>query len=723
MADLASYDIQEKFSISGDQLFAKVTFDREEKKFYDIPITITDSGVPPLSGTSILRVIIGDRNDNEASDGESSIFVYKYVNGPDRDIEIGRVFVEDLDDWDLNDKVFVQQDFFEEFSLNKSNNGMVLMRPTTREGTYVVHYEVTESHEPTIPSHTVNAVINITVKVIPEEAVIKSGSIRMHGITKEEFVEKQENGISKKDLLHQQIAKIVNTSLANVDVFTVLQSPSQNNFIDVRFSAHGSPYYAPEKLENKITEHQTELENKLGLDFVMIHINECLNETICGITGSCTNKLNIKEEPAVVFTNKTSFVGVNAFVEPMCDAIPREVTECFNDGVLMENTMCSCPRPESGPHCEILGIGFTGNGWAMYPSFDTSNKTEIILHVLSQNENGLIFYNGPLTARHAQLSKSYIALELKDGYPLLQISNGSSTEEIHLVNNIKKLNDGALHKIKIVSGYEDISLEVDDCKTACYIWKEKEYKGLLRPNGPLQLGGTKFRFSDEEFKAVWNHLPPSSVGFAGCIRNLTFNEFYYNLGEPSDLYQAYSDCNYGVMQAVTFGIDSNFLVAILVCVAILIILLLAVVVHRRKQDNFSEKEMDDTRENIINYEDEGGGECDTNYDLSVFRPNHIVDEQPLMRENPDMTADIGGFLDNKMDTCDKDPEDDVRHYAYEGDGNSYASLSSLSSNTDEEDLKFDHLPSFGSKFRKLADMYGGGTSDEDSHDGSEESWC
>lgn len=157
------------------------------------------------------------------------------------------------------------------------------------------------------------------------------------------------------------------------------------------------------------------------------------------------------------------------------------------------------------------------------------------------------------------------------------------------------------------------------------------------------------------------------------------------------------------------------------------VLLLAVVVHRRKQDNLNEKDIDDTRENIIDYEDEGGGECDTNYDLSVFRTNNIVDEKPIMRENPDVPADISSFLDTKKDVCDKDPDnlpyDDVRHYAYEGDGNSTGSLSSLASCTDEGDLKFNYLSNFGPRFRKLADMYGEDPSDEDSHDGGEESWC
>lgn len=195
LAETATMEIQDKFSISGDELYATVTFDREEKKFYDIPVMITDSGMPPQSGTSILRVIIGDENDNKAEDGESSIFVYKYEKGTVDEIEIGRVYVKDLDDWDLDDKVFVQQDNFDQFVLSQTNNGMILMRHSVSAGTYVVNFDVTEVHLPQIQEHTVHAVVNITVKAIPEEAVIKSGSIRMKKLSPQEFVERNEVNI------------------------------------------------------------------------------------------------------------------------------------------------------------------------------------------------------------------------------------------------------------------------------------------------------------------------------------------------------------------------------------------------------------------------------------------------------------------------------------------------------------------------------------------------
>lgn len=66
------------FFLTGNILSTLVSFDREQRKEYKIPVAITDSGTPRLTGVSILHVVIGDRNDNPMSSGESSIFVYNY---------------------------------------------------------------------------------------------------------------------------------------------------------------------------------------------------------------------------------------------------------------------------------------------------------------------------------------------------------------------------------------------------------------------------------------------------------------------------------------------------------------------------------------------------------------------------------------------------------------------------------------------------------------------
>lgn len=77
-ADAVGEDITSKFEIQGADLYARVEFDREQQKYYDLLINITDSGIPTQSGVSVFRVIIGDINDNPAGDGKSEIFVYNF---------------------------------------------------------------------------------------------------------------------------------------------------------------------------------------------------------------------------------------------------------------------------------------------------------------------------------------------------------------------------------------------------------------------------------------------------------------------------------------------------------------------------------------------------------------------------------------------------------------------------------------------------------------------
>lgn len=142
---------------------------------------------------------------------------------------------------------------------------MITLLSGTTNDTFVLKFTVTEASAE-IDQHRVYAYVNVTVKEIPEEAVVKSGSIRFYGLTAEEFVEPNEHtSISRKEILQERIAHMLNTSVENVDVFTVLHSPHYNNksLLDVRFSAHGSPYHAPEKLNTIASQNFKELETEL----------------------------------------------------------------------------------------------------------------------------------------------------------------------------------------------------------------------------------------------------------------------------------------------------------------------------------------------------------------------------------------------------------------------------------------------------------------------------
>ena len=55
-----------------------VTFDREERSEYYMPIIMKDGGKPPRSGTNTLTITIGDKNDNEHFPAHKNVHVYNY---------------------------------------------------------------------------------------------------------------------------------------------------------------------------------------------------------------------------------------------------------------------------------------------------------------------------------------------------------------------------------------------------------------------------------------------------------------------------------------------------------------------------------------------------------------------------------------------------------------------------------------------------------------------
>ncbi|KAH8372765.1 hypothetical protein KR009_004527 [Drosophila setifemur] len=732
----ATPDIKTKFSMDGDYLHANVQFDREKQKEYFIPIRISDSGVPRQSAVSILHLVIGDVNDNAMSEGSSRIFIYNF-RGEAPDTDIGRVFVDDLDDWDLEDKEFRWKDGIEpdQFRLNP-NTGMITMLQHTGEGEYELQFTVTESSM-FVPTHSVDADVTVVIRELPEEAVDKSGSVRFINVTKEEFISvprdiQSPDALSLKDRLQHSLAKLFNTSVANVDVFTVLQN--ENNTLDVRYSAHGSPYYAPEKLNGMVAQNQQRMENELDLQMLMVNIDECLIERL-KCESSCTNELHKSSVPYMIYSNTTSFVGVNAFVQAQCVCEAPLMTRCLNGGSPRygENDICDCIDGFTGPHCELVSVAFSGSGYAFYEPISACDNTRISLEITPQIDRGLIMYLGPLNYNPLLPLSDFLALELDKGYPVLTVDYGSGGMRIRH-QHIKMVPDRT-YQLDIILQRTSIEMTVDNCRlsTCMSLGAPQGPNEFLNVNAPLQLGGSPVDLELLGQQLNWTHIP-SQQGFFGCIRNLTINEHTYNLGMPSVFRNIDSGCQQSVAVAFSFGIDRNFIIAIIACLALLLIILLAVVVQKKQKNGWHEKDIDDIRETIINYEDEGGGERDTDYDLNVLRTQPFYEEklykdphtlQAGMRDHNDI-PDIGDFLGDKKENCDRDvgafTVDDVRHYAYEGDGNSDGSLSSLASCTDDGDLNFDYLSNFGPRFRKLADMYGEEPSDTDSNVDDDQGW-
>ncbi|XP_039609081.1 cadherin-6 isoform X1 [Polypterus senegalus] len=181
------------------------------------------------------------------------------------------------------------------------------------------------------------------------------------------------------------------------------------------------------------------------------------------------------------------------------------------------------------------------------------------------------------------------------------------------------------------------------------------------------------------------------------------------------------------------GLSTGALVAILLCIIILLIIVVFFAALRRqkkKEPLIISKE--DVRDNIVSYNDEGGGEEDTQaFDIGTLRNPEAIEDNKLRRDiipeaffpsrrtapNRDNT-DVRDFINQRLQENDTDPTappyDSLATYAYEGNGSIAESLSSLESATTEGDQDYNYLSEWGPRFKKLADMYGGEDSDRDS---------
>ncbi|XP_039570737.1 cadherin-9 isoform X2 [Passer montanus] len=180
------------------------------------------------------------------------------------------------------------------------------------------------------------------------------------------------------------------------------------------------------------------------------------------------------------------------------------------------------------------------------------------------------------------------------------------------------------------------------------------------------------------------------------------------------------------------GLSTGALVAILLCIIILLILVVlftALKRQRKKEPLIISK--DDVRDNIVTYNDEGGGEEDTQaFDIGTLRNPEAREESKMRRDVIPETIfqirrtaplweniDVQDFIHRRLKENDSDPAappyDSLATYAYEGNDSIANSLSSLESLTTEGNQDYDYLSDWGPRFKKLADMYGGEDSDRD----------
>ncbi|XP_070775733.1 cadherin-7-like [Enoplosus armatus] len=196
-------------------------------------------------------------------------------------------------------------------------------------------------------------------------------------------------------------------------------------------------------------------------------------------------------------------------------------------------------------------------------------------------------------------------------------------------------------------------------------------------------------------------------------------------------------CSQGESPLLVVSLSTAATAVLLTCILILlgVAMVIVAVRHRRREPLMMDDERD-IRENIVRYDDEGGGEEDTEaFDMFTLRhlnKTNQTRQDPdinllgLLTKTPENKTDslflsrtdknrlFQEFIKNRLQEADLDltapPYDSLQTYAFEGDGSNAESLSSLNSlnslNPLESDQNYDFLREWGPRFRKLADLYG-----------------
>ncbi|KAI5088810.1 cadherin-5 precursor [Silurus meridionalis] len=173
----------------------------------------------------------------------------------------------------------------------------------------------------------------------------------------------------------------------------------------------------------------------------------------------------------------------------------------------------------------------------------------------------------------------------------------------------------------------------------------------------------------------------------------------------------------------TSSISFSALIAILLCIiTILVIVILFVLRKRYKKGALVDLGKCEIHEQLVEYDEEGGGEMDTNiYDVSILtsaRADPRLGPDPLppamyavVKKPSACKGDMAVMIEVKKDEADHDrdgiPYDTLHIYGYEGSESLAGSLSSLgSASSFGSELDYDFLSDWGPRFRTLAQIYG-----------------
>ncbi|XP_040264889.1 neural-cadherin-like [Bufo bufo] len=692
-------------------------FDREQEKEFHLCVVITDSGRPPMSATNTLTITIGDENDHGHKAGHKEVYIY--VHGESRSpVDVGKVFAPDEDDWD--NKTFTAiSEMPAHFHLD-NNTGNLQLAEQCGQGTYNLKVKVSDGVWPDVVS-----TMRIHVKEIPSDAIYNSVSVILANVTAEEFIVKDNLGVSKEERLRRVLAEVIPARPDNVQIFSLR---GEGRLTEVRLTVLGSSssHYKAEKLQSLIVTHRDE-EVTFTLDRCSAAIivekegigKRLLSEdrTGCEVGGVMTKEWRVWNPHHVLWLG-----GIRASSPPDSTQIHfkgclRNLTvnkEMYDLGApiesvgsspgcaacdAMSSASCETKSPctaESGAssssqqECEkdAAEYFFQSGSFIQYKFSHAlhTQRTHFQTMVRTRQPNSIIL------SVSSQDQTEYIILQVTHGMLAVSYNIGDGDFVVRLPNH--RVDSGEWQEIALERMQNEFSLRVngggeDREITAAH----GTYKEIKVDPSSIVLGSGNLHALSFQGKRPKGFIKST----IGCIKDAKLNNYKLPMGNQSSTSVSIIRKHALIAGAVLFS-------------------------HCNKKRRLNEgvyhvsaykDEPEDTRQNIFHYNEEGGGE----EDQDAFS---MTDLQLSLRSSPAQSLcrrmreqHINGPLSCDYDMSDSQKDaaymrascDSLKVYDTEGTGSLAGSLSTLASSGLDSDLEYEDVRTWGPKFSYLCKLY------------------
>lgn len=543
---------------------------------------------PPLRNDAHIEILVTDVNDNAPILHDFHIIFNNF-----RDyFPIGQIGKVPAYDADVTDKLtyrILSGNNANLVKLNSSSGGITLSPQLNTNVPKFATMEVSVSDG----INEVKAIMLLSVRLITEDMLFNSVTVRLNEMTEEAFLSPLLN------FFLEGLAAIIPCPKENIFIFSIQEDTDvTSRILNVSFSARRpdvshEEYYSSQYLQERVylnrailvrlaTVEVLPFDDNLCVREPCLNFEECLtvlkfgnatdfihsdtvlfrpiypvNTFACscpeGFTGSkehylCDTEVDlcyshpcqnggtcIRREGGYTCACLNSYTGVN------CETAIKHLKPCQSDvcksgSSCTNNLLSSDPLPYTST-CELRSRSFSKGSFLTFPSLKQRHRFNLKLKFATVYENGLLVYNGRYNELH-----DFIALELDDGHLKFSYSLGEKNQDVSIIRNTK-VADGNWHEVEIIYFNRTITLVLDNCDTGIALnenlgenWRCANQTTLILDKRCSEQTENCYRFLDLTgplqiggLPRIPAHFPVQNHDFIGCISDLRIDDKYIDL--------------------------------------------------------------------------------------------------------------------------------------------------------------------------------------------------